>query len=217
MLSIRLNNKASKGLNILCIGAHCDDIEIGCGGTILRLIDENPILHIKWVVFASNENRKKEAEEAAQLFLEKAPSKEIIIHAYRDAFLPYEGLKIKESFEELKKGFNPDLIFTHYRDDQHQDHRLLSNFTWNTWRNHLIFEYEIPKYDGDLGHPNFFVPLDKPYVDKKIAILLECYNSQHQKHWFDRETFLALMRIRGLEAAASEKHAEAFHLRKMTY
>src|SRR5688572_12116091 len=202
------------GYKILCLGAHCDDIEIGCGGTLLGLLETYSVDFVKWVVFASNEERKQEAVTSAAAFLEKAKSKEILVLDYRDAFLNFSGLEIKERFETIKRGIDPDLIFTHYRDDRHQDHRILSDFTWNTFRRHLILEYEIPKFDGDLGMPNCFVRLTEAQADKKIQIILESFKSQTAKHWFDKETFQALMRIRGMESACITKYAEAFHARK---
>ncbi|MFO7658801.1 MAG: PIG-L deacetylase family protein, partial [Bacteroidales bacterium] len=175
MLGLKPDHK--EALNILCLGAHCDDVEIGCGGTILKIIENYKISHFKWVIFASNEIRKKEATSSAEMFLENVKSKEIIIRDYRDGFLPFLAAEVKDYFEELKRAFNPDLIFTHYRDDRHQDHRLVSDLTWNTWRNHLILEYEIPKYDGDLGIPNFYVPLEEKYLKKRNEILLKAFES----------------------------------------
>ena len=196
MLGFKFDNK--KSLNMLCLGAHCDDIEIGCGGTVLKIIDNYEISHFKWVIFASNDVRKKEASASAEMFLQDVKSKEIIIREYRDGFLPFLAAEVKDFFEELKQAFNPDIIFTHYRDDRHQDHRLVSDLTWNTWRNHLILEYEIPKYDGDLGIPNFYVPLEEKYIDQRNSILLKAFESQSSKHWFDEQTFNALPRLRGM-------------------
>ncbi len=211
----QFNVAEGKGLNILALGAHCDDIEIGCGGTLLKLFDQYPIEQIKWVVFASNEKRKQEAIDSAEAFLKDVSNKEIVVLSYRDAFLEASKYEIKEYFETIKKGFNPDLVFTHYRDDRHQDHRLLSDLAWNTFRSHLILEYEIPKYDGDLGIPNCFFHIKKEYAEKKVDILIDAFESQKGKHWFDKETFLSLMRIRGMEAACEDKYAEAFHVRKL--
>ncbi len=202
-----------EGLNILCLGAHSDDIEIGAGGTLLSLFKKQKVNKVRWVVFASNEVRKQEAEASAAKFLEGVNA-EVSVFSFRDAFLNFSALEIKERFEEIKKGFEPDVVFTHYRHDRHQDHRLLSDLAWNTFRNHLILEYEIPKYDGDLGNPNCFFHIDQEAVDKKVEILLECFPTQVGKHWFDRETFLALMRIRGMESASPSRYAEAFHARK---
>lgn len=212
---IPLKFDKSEGLNILCLGAHCDDIEIGCGGTLLKLFETYPIKEVKWVVFASNEQRKKEAVKSAQHFLASVEQKEIIVHSYRDAFLPHAALEIKEDFEAIKRTFNPDIVFTHYRNDRHQDHRLLSDLSWNTFRNHLILEYEIPKYDGDLGQPNCFVKLNEALVKKKVAIIMAAYASQAQKHWFDEETFKSILRIRGMESANQDRYSEAFYLRKL--
>lgn len=206
----------SDGLNILCLGAHSDDIEIGAGGTLLHLFRHYKIKKVRWVVIASNDIRKKEAEDSAAKFLEGIPS-EVSVFSYRDAFLQFSALEIKEKFEEIKKGFEPDLVFTHYRSDRHQDHRLLSDLSWNTFRNHMILEYEIPKYDGDLGIPNCFFHVQEEDVNRKVDILLSCFPTQAGKHWFDRETFLSLMRVRGLESASPTRYAEAFHVRKAVF
>lgn len=213
MLNFTLSQKAP--LNILCLGAHCDDIEIGAGGTILKILEQYNVSKIKWVVFASNDTRKKEAENSAGLFLEKVANKEIIVKSYRDGFLPYMAVEIKDFYESIKKDFSPDLIFTHYRNDRHQDHRLVSDLTWNTWRNHLILEYEIPKYDGDIGNPNFYVPLDEETLKKRNKILMTAFASQVSKHWFDEDTFSALPRLRGMESAT--QFAEAFFARKIVF
>jgi LmbE family N-acetylglucosaminyl deacetylase len=211
MQGLKISN--NQPLNILCLGAHCDDIEIGAGGTLLKLFDEYKINKVNWVVFASNEIRKREATVSAGKFLKAVKNSEIIIQSYRDGFLPFLASEIKDFFEKIKKDFNPDIIFTHYRDDRHQDHRLVSDLTWNTWRNHLILEYEIPKYDGDMGIPNFFVPLGEKYINERNNILIESFESQKNKHWFDDSTFRALPRIRGMESAS--EFAEAFYARKI--
>lgn len=203
------------GYKILCVGAHGDDIEIGCGGTLLNLIETCQIDFVKWVVFACNEERKQEAMVSANAFLKNVKEKDIRIFDYRDAFLNYSGLEIKEKFESFKNEIDPDLIFTHYRDDRHQDHRILSDFTWNTFRRHLILEYEIPKFDGDLGVPNFFIRLTAKQAHQKIQIILDSFKSQASKHWFDEETFKALLRLRGMESASTTKYAEAFYARKI--
>jgi len=210
-MKIQLNK--DKPLKILCLGAHCDDIEIGAGGTLLKLLDEYTIEQVTWIVFSSNEVRKKEAAKSAERFLSHVPGKNIRFNHFRDGFFPYEGNKIKEYFEQLKNELSPDVIFTHYRDDRHQDHRVISDLTWNTWRNHFILEYEIPKYDGDLGIPNFYIALDEKYIQKRNQILLETFESQRSKHWFEDSTFSALPRIRGMESAT--KFAEAFYARKL--
>ncbi len=215
MIRLQFETAEQEGLDILCLGAHCDDIEIGCGGALLKLIGEYPVRHLKWVVFSSDAERKLEAIRSAEAFLEEVESREIIVLDYRDAFLPFSAPEIKERFESIKKSFDPNLVFTHYRHDLHQDHRLLSSLAWNTFRNHLILEYEIPKYDGDLGNPNCFVPLTPEQANRKVSLLLDNFPSQSKKHWFDRETFLSLLRIRGMESASPTRYAEAFHLRKM--
>lgn len=215
MTPIQFTKVKGKGLKVLCLGAHCDDIEIGCGGSLLKLINSGIVEEVQWVVFASNPVRKKEAEHCAGLFLKGLENQKVTILNHRDAFLNFSALEIKEYLESVKKAFDPDLIFTHYREDRHQDHRLISDLTWNTFRSHLILEYEIPKYDGDLGIPNCFFQLTETLAEKKINFLLEGFPSETGKHWFDRETFLAIMRIRGLESANKHKYAEAFHARKL--
>lgn len=200
--------------NILCLGAHCDDIEIGCGGTLLRLRQENPQLRFDWVVFSSTPARKREAHKAARMFLGPSTRSHVTIGNFRDSFFPYEGKAIKEFFESIKKRISPDLIFTHYRDDLHQDHRVVSELTWNSFRNHLILEYEIPKYDGDLGSPNFLVGFDEAICERKIRNILTAFRSQSEKKWFTDDTFRALLRIRGVECNAEGRYAEGFYLRK---
>jgi LmbE family N-acetylglucosaminyl deacetylase len=213
---IRLGLSAAPSpLRILCFGAHCDDIEIGCGGAMLTLLSQYPNSLVRWHVFSSNPQRAEEARRSAQAFLRGAASPEIVIRSYRDGFFPYVGGEIKSEFEQLKQQFAPDLIFTHYRHDLHQDHRLICELTWNTFRNHLVLEYEIAKYDGDLGSPNFFVPLEESLCRAKIRILMENFKSQAGKHWFDEQIFMALMRLRGMEAASPTHYAEAFHCRKL--
>jgi len=202
-------------LKVLCLGAHSDDIEIGCGGAILRLIEKYKKVYFHWVVFSSNEIRKREAEKSAKAFLRGAAGKAVIIKKFRDGFFPYIGGEIKEYFEELKRDFDPDLVFTHHRLDLHQDHRLVSELTWNSFRDHLIWEYEIPKYDGDLGAPNVFIPLDEAICRMKIRYILEYFKTQAENQWFTAETFQAILRLRGLESNSPSLYAEAFHGRKL--
>ncbi len=217
MINLTFEEKLTHQLRILCLGAHSDDIEIGCGGTILKIIENYNISSIKWVVFCSDEKRKKEAEKSAHLFLDKIGNIEITVKNYRDGFLPYLGYEIKDFFEELKTAYNPHLIFTHYRHDLHQDHRLICELTWNTYRNHFILEYEVPKYDGDLGQPNFYVSLNERQLKNKLNYLMESFQSQKSKHWFDNDTFSSIMRIRGLESASPSGYAEAFYSRKIVF
>lgn len=212
MLNLLLNN--SGPLRVLCLGAHSDDIEIGCGGTILTLAATKREMDVCWVVFSSNEERKKEALKSADAFLGSTVKKQVVIHTFRDGFLPYVGGAVKDQFEELKAHFSPDLILTHYGRDLHQDHRLISELTWNTFRNHLILEYEIPKYDGDFGSPNVFVPLDETICRQKIDNILDCFRSQSQKSWFSRELFSSVLRVRGMEANIASGYAEGFYCRK---
>jgi LmbE family N-acetylglucosaminyl deacetylase len=202
-----------KPLNLLFLGAHCDDIEIGAGATLLKLKKLYAINEVRWIVFCSNEIRKKEALHSARLFLDGIEHKTIEINQYRDGFLPFEATEVKDHFENFKKSFNPDIIFTHFRDDRHQDHRLISDLTWNTWRNHFILEYEVPKYDGDIGAPNFFVQLEEKEMNRKIEILMESFTSQSEKHWFQPSIFTSIARLRGMESAT--RFAESFYARKV--
>ena len=214
MLKLQFPGKGADPLVVLCIGAHSDDIEIGCGGTLLQLKKSQPKAKFHWVVCSGAGVRGQEARRAAELFT-SGSDKQIVLKEFRDGFLPYDGSAVKEFFETLKPQVNPDVIFTHWQGDAHQDHRLLSELTRNTFRNHLILEYEIPKYDGDMGRPNFFVPLDDPLYAQKVDHLLDAFASQRSKPWFARETFLGLMRIRGMECNSPSGYAEAFHARKV--
>jgi len=200
--------------NVLLLGAHSDDIEIGCGGTILKLARARPDLNVLWVVFSANGKRRLEASSSARLFLQGVGQSKVVVKQFKESFFPVQEESIKAYFEVLKKSFEPDIVFTHYRADRHQDHRLLSDLAWNTFRDHLILEYEIPKYDGDLGIPNLFVPLDKAVCRRKARHLCRMFATQKSKHWFSEDTFLALMRLRGIECASP--YAEAFHCRKVT-
>jgi LmbE family N-acetylglucosaminyl deacetylase len=197
---------------ILLLGAHSDDIEIGCGTTILKLVAQYPQCEFVWVVFCSNQARADEARASAAAFLDGASQVDIRILSFRDGFLPWSGIEAKEAFETLKRETAPDLIFTHTKGDQHQDHRTLSELTWNTWRDHCILEYEIPKYDGDLGQPNCYISANHTQVEEKISYLMHYFSSQSKKHWFSPETFRALLRLRGIESGV--EMAEAFHFRK---
>lgn len=215
MVKIGFDKNGSEPKKILCLGAHSDDIEIGCGGTILRLASEPHPPEVYWVVFCASGTRKDEALRASELFLSGVPKKTVVVREFRDGFLPYLGGEVKEFFEEIKSTFSPDLIFTHYRDDLHQDHRLISELTWNTFRHHLILEYEIPKYDGDLGTPNFFVHLEERLCRRKVEHVTSAFVSQREKHWFAEETFLGLARLRGMESSSPGRYAEAFYCRKL--
>lgn len=208
--------KRDSALNILCLGAHSDDIEIGCGGTILRLIEEVKQTKFNWVVFSSDEVRKAEAYDSADNFLKNAQSRSVIVENFRESYFPFNGAIIKDYFESLK-ACSLDIIFSHYHKDAHQDHRLISHLTWNTFRDHLILEYEIPKYDGDLGNPNFFVHLNDSTSRKKVRYILENYKSQRKKHWFTEDAFLSILRLRGIESNSLSKHAEGFYCPKMVF
>jgi LmbE family N-acetylglucosaminyl deacetylase len=200
---------------LLCLGAHSDDIEIGAGGTLLKLIEQAPDLEIWWVVFSAPGSRAEEAQRSADEFLSGVSRKRVKIGSFRESYFPSEWPAIKDWFNEIKAEFDPQVVFTHYRDDRHQDHRVLSDLAWNTFRNHLILEYEILKYDGDLGCPNLFVPLSREVSNRKIEALLKHFQTQLSKHWFSRDTFEAMHRIRGIECASSSGRAEAFYCRKL--
>lgn len=201
---------------LLCLGAHCDDIEIGCGATVLELVAAHPGLAVDWVVFSSNPVRRREAEASAADFLAGAGETCIDIRDFRNGYFPQVAADIKDCFEELKRRPPPDLILTHYREDLHQDHRTIGHLTWNTFRDHWVLEYEIPKYDGDLGRPNVYVPVSAGARERKIELVCRHFPSQADKQWFTPDTFRGLMRLRGIECAAPEGHAEAFHGRKLT-
>ena len=215
MIGLELGRPDSAPLTVLALGAHSDDIEIGCGGTILTLLGGARPVHVIWVVLSARGERGREAERSAAAFLDGADAREVVLEQFRDGFLPYDGAAAKDVFERLKGQVSPDLILTHARHDLHQDHRLVCELTWNTWRDHLILEYEVPKYDGDLGAPNVFAPLAEETLERKIALLHEHFPSQSSKHWFAPELFRALPRLRGMEAAAPTGLAEAFYGRKL--
>jgi LmbE family N-acetylglucosaminyl deacetylase len=217
MLEVGLGAARHPIRRILCLGSHCDDIEIGCGGTIIRLLQEHPGCEVYWKVFSSNSVRKREALKAAHLFLKSAKSKRVMVRNYRDGFFPSLHSRIKSEFERIKSEFAPDLILTHYRNDLHQDHRIICELTWNTFRDHLILEYEIPKYDGDLGSPNFFVALDRQACEQKAKYILGSFSSQRSKRWFSSDTFLALQRLRGVESNTPQGFAEGFYCRKLVF
>jgi len=201
---------------ILCLGAHSDDVEIGAGGTVLELLARHPDLHVDWAVFAvADSARADEARASAARFLEGAASYDLHLFDFRDGFLPAQHTEVKDQFERLKGLIQPDLILTHHHDDAHQDHRLVSELTWNTWRDHVILEYEIVKWDGDLSRPNVYVPISSERQDEKIQILLDVFASQRGKDWFDEETYRSLARLRGVECRSDSRYAEAFHARKL--
>jgi LmbE family N-acetylglucosaminyl deacetylase len=214
MYRLTIHREPDTSLKLLCLGAHADDIEIGCGGLILSLLERHKNVEIDWVVFSSPADRSREARSSADLFLRGARRKRVIVKRFRDGFFPYHGARIKAAFELLKKEVNPDIVLTHYRNDRHQDHRVLSDLAWNTFRDHLVLEYEIPKFDGDLGNPNCFVPLNAATCARKVNHLIGAFGSQRDKHWFSGETFMGLMRLRGLECRAPDGYAEAFYARK---
>lgn len=214
MLKIAFENRLPR--NILCLGAHCDDIEIGCGGAILKFIREMHDIKVHWVVFSSDECRKKEAILSADEFLKDVKNKNVVVNQFRNSFFPYCGGEIKEYFENIKKDFSPDIIFTHCRGDLHQDHRIINELTWNTFRNHLIMEYEIAKFDADLGSPNTFVSLDESTCRQKIDIISRHFQSQADKTWFTDDLFLSVMRIRGMESNSPTGFAEGYYCRKLS-
>jgi len=206
--------RAGESLSVLCLGAHSDDIEIGVGGTLLEWIAAGVQLTVRWCVLSAGGQRAAEAVSSAAAFLDGAVSMNVEMGEFRDGFFPYQGGDIKLWMERLKLGFNPDVIFTHRNGDAHQDHREVSNLTWNTFRDHLILEYEIPKWDGDLAQPNIYSALSARTFDRKLAILLSRFDTQRSKDWFDDEVFRSLARLRGMECRAPERYAEGLFLRK---
>ena len=215
MLTFTPGASGSGALSILCLGAHSDDIEIGCGGALLRLLAERPNCSVHWVVFSAAGEREREARASADAFLAAAGDRSVLIENVRESYFPYVAAEIKDLFEKLKKTVDPDVVFTHHRHDVHQDHRVVAELTWNTFRNHVVLEYEIPKYEGDLGTPNVFVPLDEMTVGRKIQLLLQHFATQRARRWFRADTFHGLMRLRGVECNALDGFAEAFHVRKL--
>jgi LmbE family N-acetylglucosaminyl deacetylase len=213
VLPIRL--PSDRPLRLLCLGAHPDDIEIGCGGTVLRLVEERPDLAVRWVVFSGSAERRHEARAAAGAFLAGAAEARVETHAFRDGYFPWIGAEVKDAFERLKRDFDPDLILTHAKADAHQDHRLVADLTYNTWRNHLILEYEVPKMEGDIGNPALFVALAEAQVRRKVDVLMAHFATQRGRSWFTPETFTGLMRLRGINASSPTGWAEAFYARKL--
>ena len=201
---------------VLAIGAHSDDLEIGCGGTILSLTRANPGLAVDWVVFAASGDRAAEARRSAKVLLAGAAASSIEVLGFRDGYLPHTAAEVKDAFEELKGRVQPDLVLTHTRDDLHQDHRLVCELTWNTFRDHVVLEFEIPKWDGDTGRPNVYVPLEESVVEEKLDLLGGHFDTQRGKDWYDIEVFRGLMRIRGMECRAPSGYAEAFVARKLS-
>jgi LmbE family N-acetylglucosaminyl deacetylase len=216
VLPLPLFADAERPRTILVLGCHADDIEIGCGATLLSLLQHAPDVQVTWVVLGARDARADEARASAKAFLAGATQSTVAVHGFRDGFFPYVGGEVKDVFEELKGAVDPDLVLTHTRHDLHQDHRLVCELTWNTFRNHLILEYEVPKYDGDLGTPNVFVPVSEELAREKARLVVEGFPTQQTKHWFDEELFLGLMRIRGTECASPSGYAEAFTGRKLS-
>lgn len=216
MKSLGVLEHLRRNPTILCIGAHCDDIEIGCGATLLRLLRERSDVSVRWAVLSSTKVRARETTAAAALFLRNARRSTVRIETFQDGHFPYQGAEIKKFFEQLKSDPPPDLIFTHYRDDRHQDHRVVSDTTWQAFRDTTILEYEIPKFDGDLGSPNVFVEVDSKTCEQKIRYLTRCYATQRAKPWFTDETLRAILRLRAIESRAP-RYAEAFYGRKLVF
>jgi len=214
MLPLRFVAPAGRAPRVLCLGAHPDDIEIGCGATVMHLIRAHPGLQCRWVVWSGDATRAAEARDGAAQVLTGAGQAEVSVESFRDGFFPDDWAGIKGRFEAIKGEARPDLIFTHHRADRHQDHRVVAELTWNTWRDDLILEYEIPKFEGDLHTPSLYVPVERELVDRKVQVLLSTFASQRGRPWFDAETFRGLMRIRGVECAAPSGYAEGFHAPK---
>jgi LmbE family N-acetylglucosaminyl deacetylase len=215
MLQLIPEKRADQPLRLLCIGAHSDDLEIGCSGTVLSWLASRPSIEVVWVVLSAEGVRGPEARRSACALLRRAAARKVVLANFRDGFLPAQYTDVKCFFEDLKETINPDVVFTHWLHDRHQDHRLTAELTWNTWRNHLVFEYEIPKYEGDLARPNAYVPVTKSLARRKVTHLRQYFLTQRSKDWFHADNFLGLMRLRGLECRAPSGFAEAFHARKL--
>lgn len=213
MIKTLFDVQSDRELSVLCLGAHCDDIEIGCGGTLVELARLQKHVSIKWVVFASTSQRRDESIAAAAALLNR--SIDTTFHNFTDGYFPAEYRAIKQQFEGLKRSCNPDIVFTHCSDDQHQDHRTVAEITKSTFRDHAILEYEIPKYDGDLGNPALFVPMTAETASTKARAIVDSHVSQGDKHWFTAETFLSIMRLRGIQCRAPAGYAEAFRSNKL--
>jgi LmbE family N-acetylglucosaminyl deacetylase len=214
---LNLSFDPQKLATVLCLGAHCDDIEIGCGGTLMTLAARYPRAQFHWLVFASDEEREAETRAAAARIFAGGTRYHVDVLRFKGSYLPYQGAEVKDALEAARARLPaPELIFTHTLQDRHQDHRLIAELTWNTYRNQCVLEYEIPKYEGDLGQPNLFVPFGKEIVERKVRMLEECFASQRSRQWFDAGTFTGLMRLRGIECASPHGFAEGFHARKLT-
>lgn len=200
---------------VLAFGAHSDDIEIGCGGTLLQLAERYPGLEVVWVVLSATDEREDEARASAAAFAGSAASLRVIVEDFRDMYFVHDGEPMRRLFEDLKSELDPDLILTHRRADTHQDHRFVCELTWNTFRNNLILEYEVPKYDGDLSSPNLFIPITRDAAQRKIDTILRCFATQRGRHWFTEDMFMAMLRLRGMEANSPTDLAEAFTCRKV--
>jgi LmbE family N-acetylglucosaminyl deacetylase len=214
MLPLQIGRPDATPARVLAIGAHPDDIEIGCAGTVLKLIEQAAISEVRWLVLSGEGERWNEARRSAEALLDGVPRSEVVVRDFSDGFFPYEGQRIKDFFEQVKADFSPDVVFTHQRADLHQDHRLCCELTWNTFRDHLILEYEVPKYDGDMSAPNAFVPIEERLQRRKIDHLMNHFGSQVSKRWFKEELFASLLRLRGMECNSPSSYAEAFFCRK---
>ena len=215
MVELQFSPGVQSPLKLLFIGAHADDIEIGCGATILSLLERYLNCDVRWVVLSGSDERQREAKQCSDLFIRNAGDKRVNILSYEDGYFPQQAGEIKRYFEDELKPNDPSIVFTHNRHDLHQDHRIVSELTWNTFRNHLILEYEVLKYDGDLGQPNVYFHVSEKKCKEKVSNIMQCFQSQSEKHWFTEDTFWSMLRIRGVEAASSSKYAESFYGRKI--
>lgn len=211
---LRITPPTDRALRVVALGAHADDIEIGAGGLIQRLVADTPSLSIRWLVASATPERRREAEKASSRLVGSVSDCTLDIGDLRDGFLPFLGPAPKEWLIR-HAGFEPDIVICPRGEDLHQDHRLVGQLAWQVFRSSLIFEYEIPKYEGDLGRPNVYVVLDRATAERKVATILEAFPSQRSRRWFEPETFWALLRLRGIEAASPTGFAEAFHASKI--
>jgi len=213
-MTLQFQPQLTSSGTVLCLGAHCDDIEIGCGGALIELNHRYPGMRFVWVVLSGDSVREQESRAAAAALLDGA-NVSVEVHRFRESFFPYAGAEIKDTFESLRSRIAPDLILTHHLGDRHQDHRVVAELTWNSFRSHAVLEYEIPKYEGDLGQPQIYWPLLAETVDLKVRTLISCFPSQRARQWFDAELFRGHLRLRGIECNSPSRYAEAFHGRKI--
>lgn len=172
-------------------------------------------LDVTWAVMSAAGERATEAGRSAKALLRRAVSLQLHMGDLPDSQFPAEFARAKQFMNDVRDSCQPDLVFTHWLDDRHQDHRLVGELTWQTWRDHLILEYDVPKFEGDLFCPNAFVPLSRSVAQRKSNHLMRYFGSQRAKYWFTSDTFMALSRLRGVACRSESGYAEGFNVRKI--